>query len=77
MADLVLLAPPVGPNGAYHCRAIAPLVKPGAIVTDAGSTKAENVRTCEPLFESAHFIGGTSDGGQRADRRRSGARRFI
>ena len=56
-ADLVLLAPPVGQMERI-CREIAPLVAPGALVTDAGSTKAEIVRTCEPLFTRAHFIGG-------------------
>ena len=56
-ADLVLLAPPVG-QMENICRQIAPLVAPGAIVTDAGSTKAEIVKTCEPLFQNAHFIGG-------------------
>ena len=56
-ADLVLLAPPVG-QMEQICREIAPLVAPGAIVTDAGSTKAEIVARCEPLFTRAHFIGG-------------------
>ena len=56
-ADLVLLAPPVGQMERI-CREIAPLVAEGAIVTDAGSTKAQIVRTCEPLFARAHFIGG-------------------
>ncbi len=56
-ADFVLLAPPVGQMERI-CREIAPLVAPGAIVTDAGSTKADIVRTCEPLFETSHFIGG-------------------
>ena len=56
-ADFVLLAPPVGQMERV-CREIAPLVAPGALVTDAGSTKAEIVRTCEPLFTRAHFIGG-------------------
>ena len=56
-ADLVLLAPPVGQMESI-CREIAPLVARGAIVTDAGSTKAEIVKTCEPLFQNAHFIGG-------------------
>ena len=56
-ADFVLLAPPVGQMERI-CREIAPLVAPGAIVTDAGSTKARIVETCEPLFTRAHFIGG-------------------
>ncbi len=56
-ADLVLLAPPVGQMESI-CRAIAPLVAQGALVTDAGSTKARIVESCEPLFKRAHFIGG-------------------
>ena len=56
-ADLVLLAPPVG-QMENICRTIAPLVAPGALVTDAGSTKAAIVESCEPLFDRAHFIGG-------------------
>ena len=56
-ADLVLLAPPVAQMEAI-CRAIAPVVAASALVTDAGSTKAQIVETCEPLFETAHFIGG-------------------
>ena len=56
-ADFVLLAPPVGQMERI-CREIAPLLARGAIVTDAGSTKAEIVRNCEPLFSNAHFIGG-------------------
>ena len=56
-ADFVLLAPPVGQMERI-CREIAPLLAPGAIVTDAGSTKAEIVETCEPLFTRAHFVGG-------------------
>ena len=56
-ADLVFLAPPVGQMESI-CREIAPVLAPGALVTDAGSTKAEIVRTCEPLFQNAHFIGG-------------------
>ncbi len=56
-ADLVLLAPPVGQMESI-CRTIAPLVAFDAIVTDAGSTKADIVAQCEPLFENAHFIGG-------------------
>ncbi len=56
-ADLVLLAPPVGQMQSI-CAAIAPRLADGAIVTDAGSTKAEIVAACEPLFGRAHFIGG-------------------
>lgn len=57
-ADLVLLSPPVGQMRAL-CEAIAPVVASGALVTDAGSTKADIVRECEPIFAGrAHFIGG-------------------
>jgi prephenate dehydrogenase len=57
-ADLVFLAPPVGQVKAL-CEELAPHVREGAIVTDAGSTKAEMVKECAPIFGSkAHFIGG-------------------
>lgn len=57
-ADLLLLAPPVGQMKAL-CEEITPLIKEGAIVTDAGSTKADIVAECAPIFGTkAHFIGG-------------------
>lgn len=58
-SDLILLAPPVG-QMKQLCETIAPAVKPGAIVTDAGSTKAQIVTECAPIFagSKAHFIGG-------------------
>jgi prephenate dehydrogenase len=57
-ADLVFLAPPVGQMSAI-CAQIAPVVAQGALITDAGSTKAQIVAECEPLFAGrAHFIGG-------------------
>lgn len=57
-ADLVFLAPPVGQMKAT-CEAIAPVLSPRALVTDAGSTKAQIVAECEPFFaKSAFFIGG-------------------
>ena len=56
-ADFVLLAPPVGQMESI-CQTIAPLVSVDAIITDAGSTKARIVESCEPLFTTAHFIGG-------------------
>lgn len=57
-ADFVFLAPPVGQMRSI-CAQIAPVVASGALVTDAGSTKAQIVAECEPLFENrAHFIGG-------------------
>lgn len=57
-ADLVFLSPPVGQMRAI-CERIAPVVALGALVTDAGSTKAQIVADCEPLFVGrAHFVGG-------------------
>jgi len=57
-ADLILLAPPVGQMKSL-CEELAPIIKAGAIVTDAGSTKAEIVAECAPIFGTkAHFIGG-------------------
>ena len=56
-ADLVFLSPPVGQMRAL-CEQIAPVVAPGALITDAGSTKRQIVDECESLFSSAHFIGG-------------------
>lgn len=57
-ADFVLLAPPVGQMKAM-CEAIAPVLAPQALVTDAGSTKADIVRECEPIFAGrARFLGG-------------------
>lgn len=57
-ADLVLLAPPVGQVKAL-CEELAPHIREGAIVTDAGSTKAQMVEECAPIFGTkAHFIGG-------------------
>jgi prephenate dehydrogenase len=57
-ADLILLACPVGQMQAL-CEELAPIIKAGAIVTDVGSTKAEIVEKCAPIFGTkAHFIGG-------------------
>lgn len=57
-ADLILLAPPVG-QMKQLCETIAPFVKAGAIITDAGSTKAQIVEECSAIFsDNAHFIGG-------------------
>lgn len=38
---------------------IVPALKPGAVVTDVGSTKSELLKTMEPLFKdsAAHFVG--------------------
>jgi prephenate dehydrogenase len=57
-ADLVFLAPPVGQMKPL-CERIAPVVRADAIVTDAGSTKADIVRDCTRLFApKAYFVGG-------------------
>jgi len=57
-ADLILLAPPVGQITPL-CEHLAPIVSAGAIVTDAGSTKAGIVRDCGAVFgANAMFVGG-------------------
>src|SRR4051812_21406334 len=56
-ADFVFLSPPVGQMKAT-CEAIAGVVAPGALITDAGSTKAQIVAECEPIFGGrARFVG--------------------
>ncbi|QKV20132.1 prephenate/arogenate dehydrogenase family protein [Oricola thermophila] len=57
-ADLVVLSIPVGACGAVAER-IGPHLKTGAILTDAGSTKASVVRDVAPhVPEGVHFIPG-------------------
>ncbi len=57
-ADFVFLAPPVGQMRAL-CEQIAPVLRAGAIITDAGSTKADIVRDCASLFAGrAAFVAG-------------------
>ena len=57
-ADLIYLAAPVG-GIIDFLRKRAHSIKPGAIVTDAGSTKREICRAArESLPEDIHFIGG-------------------
>lgn len=57
-ADLIFMAPPVG-QMASLCERIGAVARPGAIVTDAGSTKADIVRDCAPLFPAPScFVGG-------------------
>jgi cyclohexadieny/prephenate dehydrogenase len=57
-ADLIVLCTPVGSFGAI-AEAIGPALKPGAIVTDAGSVKAAVVREVGPhLPKGVHFIPG-------------------
>jgi cyclohexadieny/prephenate dehydrogenase len=67
-ADLVILATPVGTFGAL-ARAMAPHLKPGAILSDVGSVKGAVHRDVAPLvpkgvhFIPAHPIAGTERSG--------------
>lgn len=67
-ADLVFIAVPVHSISTVVA-AIAPCLKPGAVVTDGGSVKDEVVRVCEPLmpagtsFVGGHPIAGTEHSG--------------
>ncbi|MEO1747445.1 MAG: prephenate/arogenate dehydrogenase family protein [Pseudomonadota bacterium] len=57
-ADLIIVSVPVGASGAV-AKAIASNLKPGAIVTDVGSTKASVVAQMQPeLPDNVHFIPG-------------------
>ncbi len=57
-ADLVVVSVPVGASGDV-ARSIAPALKPGAIVTDVGSTKASVIEQMRPhIPEGVHFIAG-------------------
>ena len=57
-ADLVILCTPVGAYGEI-AKAIAPALKPGAIVSDVGSVKTAVIRDVGPhIPEHAHFIAG-------------------
>jgi len=57
-ADLVVLCTPVGAFGAVAA-AIAPALKPGAIVTDVGSVKMAVIRDVGPhMPNGVHFIPG-------------------
>ncbi len=57
-ADLVIVSVPVGASEAV-AQEIGPHLKPGAIVTDVGSTKASVVRQMQPYMpETVHFIPG-------------------
>jgi len=56
-ADLVLISSPVG-SFRELAGAIAPGLRPGAIVTDAGSVKGDLVRMLEEMMpEGVHFVG--------------------
>ncbi|MCD1636607.1 prephenate/arogenate dehydrogenase family protein [Martelella mediterranea] len=57
-ADLVIVSVPVGASGVVAER-IAPNLKPGAILTDVGSTKASVIAQMSPFVpENVHFIPG-------------------
>jgi cyclohexadieny/prephenate dehydrogenase len=57
-ADLVIVSVPVGSSGAV-AENIAPALKPGAIVTDVGSTKRSVIAQMEPALPgNVHFIPG-------------------
>ncbi|PLU82047.1 prephenate dehydrogenase, partial [Sinorhizobium medicae] len=57
-ADLVIVSVPVGASGAVAAE-IAAHLKPGAIVTDVGSTKGSVIAQMAPhLPENVHFVPG-------------------
>ncbi len=57
-ADLVAICTPIGTNGAI-ARAIAPVLKPGQIVTDVGSVKQAVIAAVAPeLPAGVHFVPG-------------------
>lgn len=57
-ADLVMICTPVSTYGAI-AEAIAPSLKPGAIVTDVGSVKASAIKAVMPhLPDGTHFVPG-------------------
>jgi cyclohexadieny/prephenate dehydrogenase len=57
-ADFVVVSVPVGASGEV-AEAIAPALKPGAIVTDVGSTKGSVITQMQPrLPANVHFIPG-------------------
>jgi cyclohexadieny/prephenate dehydrogenase len=70
-ADIVIVSVPVGASGAV-AEAIAPALKPGAIVSDVGSVKGAVIRQMQPAlpahahFVPAHPIAGTEHSGPRA-----------
>ena len=57
-ADMVVICVPIW-SIAKLAEQIVPALKPGAVVTDVGSTKSELLKTMQPLFEksAAHFVG--------------------
>ncbi len=56
-ADLVILASPIG-TFSEQFKVIAPVLKPGAVITDVGSTKVLPVRWArQSLSREVHFVG--------------------
>ena len=57
-ADVVVVCVPIW-SIAQLAEQIVPALKPGAVVTDVGSTKSELLKTMEPLFaeSAASFVG--------------------
>jgi cyclohexadieny/prephenate dehydrogenase len=56
-ADLIVLAVPVGAMGSVAAE-IAPVLKPGAMVTDVGSVKRDVFENVTPhIPEGVHFVG--------------------
>ena len=70
-ADLVVIAAPVGVNGAI-AEEIAPSLSPGAIVIDVGSVKQAVIEAVQPHipkgvhFVPAHPVAGTEESGPEA-----------
>lgn len=70
-ADLIILCTPVGSFAAI-AKAMAPHLKPGAIVSDVGSVKADVVNSVGPYmpdgvhFIPAHPVAGTENSGPEA-----------
>ena len=70
-ADLIILGAPVGANAALT-KAMAPRLKPGAIVSDVGSVKSAVIRDVAPHLPAgvhlvpAHPVAGTEHSGPEA-----------
>jgi cyclohexadieny/prephenate dehydrogenase len=70
-ADLVVMAVPVGAMGALAAQ-IVPVMKPGAVLTDTGSTKRSVLRDVDPVISEdiywlpSHPLAGTEHSGPMA-----------
>ena len=70
-ADLVIMAVPVGAMGAL-AELIVPAMKPGAVLTDTGSTKRSVLRDVDPVISDdihwlpSHPLAGTENSGPTA-----------